>query len=97
MIQKYPFLAPSTIPANSYKGQTEEVKTIAVMAVLIAHSKDPEDTVYKITKALFDYKADLASAHAKGNLLSLQTATRGVSIPFHPGAAKYYKEKGVMK
>ncbi len=95
--QKYPFLAPSTIPANSYKGQTEEVKTIAVMAVLIAHSKVPEDTVYKITKALFDYKADLASAHAKGNLLSLQTATRGVSIPFHPGAAKYYKEKGVMK
>jgi TRAP transporter TAXI family solute receptor len=95
--QKYPFLAPASIPANAYKGQTEEVKTIAVMAVLIAHSKLSEDTVYKLTKALFDNQTELGNAHAKGKMLSLQTATKGVSIPFHPGAAKYYKEKGAMK
>ncbi|RPH86464.1 MAG: TAXI family TRAP transporter solute-binding subunit, partial [Deltaproteobacteria bacterium] len=87
----------ASIPANAYKGQTEEVKTIAVMAVLIAHSKLSEDTVYKITKALFDNQTELGNAHAKGKMLSLQTATKGVSIPFHPGAAKYYKEKGAMK
>ena len=53
--------------------------------------------VYNITKALFDNQAELASAHAKGKELSLQTAAKGVSIPFHPGAAKFYKEKGILK
>ncbi len=95
--KKYPFLAAATIPANAYKGQAEAVKTIAVMAVLVAHPKINEDTVYKITKALFDNQAELASAHAKGKELKLETATKGVSIPFHPGAAKFYKEKGILK
>jgi len=95
--QQYPFLAPAKIPANTYKGQTEEVKTIAVMAVLIAHPKLSEQVGYNITKALIENQAELASAHAKGKELSLQGAVKGVSIPFHPGAAKYYKEKGVMK
>jgi TRAP transporter TAXI family solute receptor len=95
--QQYPFLAPAKIPANTYKGQTEEVKTIAVMAVLIAHPKLSEQVAYNITKALIENQADLAAAHAKGKELSLQGAVKGVSIPFHPGAAKYYKEKGVLK
>ncbi|MFA5026503.1 MAG: TAXI family TRAP transporter solute-binding subunit [Candidatus Methylomirabilota bacterium] len=95
--QKYPFLAPAVIPANSYKGQTETVKTIAVMAVLVAHTKLSEDTVYKITKSLFDNQAELAMTHAKGKELQLKSATVGVSIPFHPGAAKFYREKGVLK
>jgi len=96
-LQKYPFLAPATIPANAYKGQAEAVKTIAVMAVIVAHPKISEDTVYLMTKALFDNQAELANAHAKGKELKLETATKGVSIPFHPGAAKFYKEKGLMK
>jgi TRAP transporter TAXI family solute receptor len=95
--KRYPFLAPAKIAANTYKGQTEEVKTIAVMAVLVAHPKISEDTAYQITKALIENQPELASAHAKGKELSLQGATQGVSIPFHPGAAKYYKEKGVLK
>jgi TRAP transporter TAXI family solute receptor len=95
--QKYPFLAPAKIPANTYKGQPEEVKTIAVMAVLIADPKLSESVVYNLTKTMIDNQSELASAHAKGKELSLQTATKGVSIPFHPGAVKYYKEKGVMK
>jgi len=95
--QKYPFLAPAKIPANTYKGQPEEVKTIAVMAVLIAHPSVKEDVVYNITKVLIENQAQLAAAHAKGKELSLQGAVNGVSIPFHPGAAKYYKEKGVLK
>lgn len=95
--QKYPFLAPAKIPANTYKGQPEEVKTIAVMAVLIASPNVKEDVAYNLTKALIENQPELASAHAKGKELSLQGAVKGVSIPFHPGAAKYYKEKGLMK
>ena len=73
------------------------MKTIAVMAVLIASPNVKEDVIYNITKALIENQTELASAHAKGKELSLQTATKGVSIPFHPGAVKYYKEKGVLK
>lgn len=97
LTNKYPFLAAAVIPANSYKGVTTDVKTAAVNAVLIAHPKLSDDVVYSLTKALFENQAELASAHAKGKVLSLQGAVVGVSIPFHPGAAKYYKEKGVLK
>ena len=97
LTNKYPFLSAAVIPANSYKGVTTDVKTAAVNAVLIAHPKLSDDVVYSLTKALFENQAELASAHAKGKVLSLQGAVVGVSIPFHPGAAKYFKEKGVLK
>jgi hypothetical protein len=97
LTQKYPFLAGVKIPANSYKGQTEEVPTVAVNAVLIAGSQLKDDMVYNLTKALFENQAGLAAAHAKGKELNIQFAVKGVSIAFHPGAVKYYKEKGLMK
>jgi hypothetical protein len=97
LTNKYPFLAAAVIPANAYKGVTTDVKTVAVNAVLIAHPKLREADVYNLTKALFENQAELAAAHAKGKVLSLRGAATGVSIPFHPGAAKYYREKGVLK
>jgi uncharacterized protein len=97
LTQKYPFLAAAKVPANTYKGQTTEVSTVAVTAVLICGSSLSEAMVYNLTKALFENQAELGAAHAKGKELSLQYAVKGVSIPFHPGAVKYYKEKGVMK
>ncbi len=93
---RYPFLSTAKVPANTYKGLSEEVSTVAVNAVLIASSQLKEDVVYQLTKALFDNQAELASAHAKGAELSLSAAVKGVSIPFHPGAVKYYKEKKAM-
>ena len=97
LTQKYPFLAAVKVPANTYKGQTTEVATVAVNAVLICGSSLSEAMVYNLTKALFENQADLASAHAKGKELNIKTAVTGVSIPYHPGAVKYYKEKGLMK
>ena len=97
LTQKYPFLAAAKVPANTYKGQTAEVSTVAVNAVLIAGSSLSETMVYNLTKALFENQAELASAHAKGKELNLEYAVKGVSIPFHPGAVKFYKEKGLMK
>ena len=97
LTKKYPFLSPMVIPPNTYKNQLSEVKTVAVAAVLIVSSDLPEDAVYKLTKALFENQAELASAHAKGKELNLKKAATGVSIPFHAGAVKYYKEKGAMK
>lgn len=94
---KYPFLATAKVPAGTYKNQAQDVATVAVNAVLIVGNQLSVDVVYSITKALFDSQAELASAHAKGKELNLQYAVKGVSIPFHPGALKYYKEKGAIK
>jgi len=97
LTKKYPFLAAVKVPANTYKGQTAEVSTVAVNAVLIAGSSLKEEMVYNLTKALFENQTELAAAHAKGKELNMKTAVTGVSIPFHPGAVKYYKERGLMK
>jgi len=97
LTQKYPFLAAVKVPANTYKGQTADVPTVAVNAVLIVGNQLKDDMVYNLTKALFENQAELASAHAKGKEVNLKYAVQGVSIPFHPGAVKYYKEKGLMK
>lgn len=97
IVKKYPFLSPFTIPANTYKNQASPVKTMAVNAVLIASTDVKADVAYNIVKSLFENQSELAATHAKGKELSLKNASTGVSIPFHPGAVKYYKEKGLMK
>ncbi|MFZ1983370.1 MAG: TAXI family TRAP transporter solute-binding subunit [Desulfatitalea sp.] len=96
LMASYPFLSAAKVPANTYKGLAEEVSTVAVNAVLIVSSDLKADVVYSLTKTLFESQAELAAAHSKGGELSLPAAVKGVSIPFHPGAVKYYKEKGAM-
>jgi TRAP transporter TAXI family solute receptor len=95
--QKYPFYTQFPIPAGSYKGQSGAVMTVAVKATFIVSSKLPEDTVYQLTKALFESKAQIEAAHAKGKELSASYAVEGISVPFHPGAAKYLREIGALK
>lgn len=90
----YAFYTKATIPADSYSCVKEDVQTVAVMATIIAANSVPEDVVYAFVKGLFDNKADIAAAHTKGELIDLDTAVSGISIPFHPGAAKYYAEQG---
>jgi TRAP transporter TAXI family solute receptor len=97
LISKYTFFTEITIPAGTYKGQDADVKTVAMKATLVAGAEVSEDVVYSLTKALFENQPELASAHAKGAELSLESAVDGVSVPFHPGAEKYYKEVGAIK
>ena len=97
LIDKYPFFTEFVIPAGTYKGQTADVKTVAMKATLVAGAEVPEKVIYDLTKALFENQPELASAHAKGAELSLENAVNGVSVPFHPGAEKYYKEVGAIK
>ena len=95
--RNYPFYAKFPVPANTYKGQSAAVNTVAVKATLIASNKLSENTVYLLTKALFDNRAEIVTAHAKGQELSLDYATTSISVPFHPGAAKYFREVGAIK
>ncbi|HHY47585.1 MAG TPA: TAXI family TRAP transporter solute-binding subunit [Firmicutes bacterium] len=94
---KYPFFTHITIPAGTYMHQADPVKSVAVQAILIARSDLDEDLVYNLTKALFENLGDLAAAHAKGKEVRLANALNGVSTPLHPGAERYYREKGILK
>ena len=62
---------------------------------LLLKKRFAEDDVYNLTKAIFDNSEDIAKEHAKGAELSLENATEGLTVPFHAGAAKYFKEKGI--
>ncbi len=93
----YKFYTPFAIPAGTYNGQNSEISALAVKATLIVRKDLDDAVVYNITKALFEKQADLAQAHAKGKELSIEKAVLGASVDFHPGAAKYYKEKGLLK
>ena len=97
VMDKYPFYVEATIPAGTYKGVDAETKTLAVQACLVARADLDEDLVYWLTKTLIEKQPEFAQAHAKGKELSKEGAVKGFSIPFHPGAEKYYKEIGVMK
>lgn len=89
------FYTTYKIPAGTYEGQAADVTTVTVKATLIVSATASENDVYNITKAIFDNKEAITTAHAKGAELSLENATQGMSVPFHKGAAKYFAEKGI--
>ena len=90
-----PYYTTYKIPAGTYNGQTSDVTTVTVKATLIVSTSADEEAVYNITKAIFDNVDTITAAHAKGAELSLENATSGMTAPFHAGAAKYFKEKGI--
>jgi TRAP transporter TAXI family solute receptor len=96
LIKKYPFYAKDKIPAGLYKG-IGEVPTVAVLAILVAKAELEEDMVYRITKAMWENISRIETAHAKGKEVKLEKALIGMPIPLHPGADKFYKEKGLKK
>ncbi len=97
IMEKYSYYTLTTIPAGTYKGTDEYISALAIKATLAVSAKLDTDTVYEMTKALFSNLPELATAHAKGKEVSAENAVKGVSVPFHPGAVKYFKEVGLMK
>ncbi|MCL2791647.1 MAG: TAXI family TRAP transporter solute-binding subunit [Spirochaetaceae bacterium] len=98
IIRSYPFYSRYTISAGTYNGINTDVLTVAVKATLIVHESLSEDTVYKMTRALFEYRSEIAVGHARGNDLNAAYAVEGIgNVPFHPGAARYFREIGVLR
>ncbi len=94
---RYKFYVPAKIPAGAYKGLAADVPTVAVQSMLVAREDLDPDLVYWLTRTLVEKQPDLAQAHAKGKEFSKEGAVKGLTVPLHPGAEKYYKEIGVLK
>ena len=90
-----PYVA-ATIPAGTYEGQEADVPTAAVINFLVTHDGVSEETVYQMTRLLFENLPALEAAHVAARAITLDDALTGMPIPLHPGAERFYKEKGLM-
>ncbi len=99
LIQKYPYYAKAIIPISLYEGagNKEDVPTVGVKATFITSAKTPDDVVYAIVKEIFDNLESFKSLHPAYAVLTPSNMLEGLSAPFHPGAEKYFKEKGLLK
>ena len=96
--EKYPWYARFVIAADTYPNQPEPVKTSAIKMVMFCRGDLPEDTVYQMTKAFWEHIEDLGKSQKNLKGLKPADAVKDIAnVPLHPGAAKYYKEIGVLK
>lgn len=87
----------ATIPAGTYEGQTADTPTAAVPNFLVTASTVPDDLVYQMTKVFYEQLDTLKSAHNAAKTIQLDNALKGMPVPLHPGAERYYKEVGLIK
>ena len=83
--------------ARSVVSEPSKVPTAAVINYLVTSSAVSDDLAYQMTKLIFESLPELANAHAAGKEIKLETAAAGSPVPLHPGAIRYYKEKGLIK
>ena len=90
-----PYIA-GVIPAGTYQGQDADVPTAAVINFLVTHEGVSDETAYQMTKLIFDNLDKLKAAHSAAAGIVLENAPKDSPIPLHPGAERFYKEKGLL-
>ena len=90
----YGFYAEYVVPAGTYNGVDTDATTVAVKATFIVSNDLDEETVYQLTKAIYENKDEYS--HDKASEMSLEYAVSSISVPFHPGAERYFKEVGAI-
>lgn len=95
--KEHPFFIATVIPKGTYKEQEVDVPSVAIPNFLIASQDMSEQTAYEITKAMFENLDRLVQAHAAAKDIKLDHAAVGAPAPLHPGAAKYFREKSLIK
>ncbi|MCM1150025.1 MAG: TAXI family TRAP transporter solute-binding subunit [Butyricicoccus sp.] len=95
LLKTCPYYNKHVIPAGTYAGIDEDTYTVSVKATMIVSADADENDVYNLTAGIFNNIDAITGAHAKGAELSLENATSGMAVPFHPGAAKYYADNGI--
>jgi len=97
MIKKRPYVKPLIIPKGTYPGMEKDNQTFYMRQTIMCRKDIPEDVVYKICKAIFEHPEDKNAIHPQAALWNLEDV-EGIDdeLPVHPGALKYYQEKGVL-
>ncbi|NYT82261.1 TAXI family TRAP transporter solute-binding subunit [Alcaligenaceae bacterium] len=97
LVEQYPYYAKVSIPAGLYPNNPQETNTYGVLATFVTSADVPEESVYQVVKAVFDNFEDFKKLHpALGHLEAKNMVKNGLSAPLHPGAEKYFKEKGLL-
>lgn len=95
LMETYPYYGAATIPGGLYNNNPEPTETFGVLATLITSADEPDEHVYQIVKAVFDNFDEFKALHPAFATLTAETmVTNGISAPLHPGAEKFYREKG---
>lgn len=95
LLASSPYYSKATIPAGTYTGIDEDITTVAVGAVVLANDTVPEDDVYALVYDIFEDPASLVENHAKYGEISTEKGASITAVPYHPGAAKYFGDKGL--
>ncbi|MBN2232498.1 MAG: TAXI family TRAP transporter solute-binding subunit [Deltaproteobacteria bacterium] len=98
-VDKNPYFSPVTIPANTYKGVTTPTPSFQDSALWVANAKVPEDVVYTLLAKIYTDEglAHMREVKKTAKSMSVADGIRGVVTPLHPGAIKFWKEKGILK
>jgi TRAP transporter TAXI family solute receptor len=97
LLKDYPYFARATIPGGMYPGNPEATRTFGVVASFVTSARVPDNVVYAMVSAVFDNFDEFKKLHpALAHLDQKDMIKNGMSAPLHPGAVKYYKEKGWM-
>lgn len=97
LVADNPFYTSAVIPAGTYRTSTTDVNTFGVFATVVAAANQPDDIVYEVVRAVFENFDDFKSLHpAFADLDPIDMISKGLSAPLHPGAVRYYREKGWM-
>ncbi len=96
LIAEAPWYAPVTIPAGTYPKQEKDIPVVGVMCSLIVHPEVSDDIVYKALQVMYDDREDLLKEHAVFYKVDFDNPLNGLyGAPLHPGAVKFYREKGL--
>jgi len=93
----HPYYYRTVVRAKAYRGVEQDTPILGFTTAVFTHSGVSIDIVYKLLKNLFDHKTDYYSIHTSAKEMTVESATKGIPLPFHPGAEKYLKEIGAMK
>ncbi len=97
LVETYPYYAKVTIPAGLYPNNPQATESYGVLATFVTSADVPEETIYTVVKAVFENFEDFKKLHpAFGILKKEEMVKNGLSAPLHPGAEKYFKEKGLL-
>lgn len=95
VIQKYSYFEEKTLESGMYKGVDQDIDSLMISAYLLTNEEVSDDLVYKVTKSILDHPEEFGAIHKSAEDWTLPDAAEGFHIPAHPGAIKYYEEKGI--